>query len=209
MEIIKCANGHWYDMEKSKSCPYCNADVQRKQELQDQVKDAGHYQVTFDSLHEGETVAMKPGGGESVIRLGSRNRMQAGVSASRDPITVGIVSKARGNAYITGWLVGRSGRVKGRDYRLSFGMNFIGSDPNMDVCIREDPNISRQNCSIAYDAKSNSFFIVAEQGSFTYLNGSLLTDSRELTIGDEIKMGDSLFEFIPFCREGHVWEIEE
>lgn len=207
MEMIRCTNGHWYDLEKNKSCPYCSTDEKKRQALMDQVGDPGRFQVTFDSLHEGKTVAMQSYGNETV-RLGSSGRISAGISASRDPITVGIVSKARGNAYITGWLVGRTGKVKGRDYRLSFGMNFIGSDPNMDVCIMEDPSIAGKSCSIAYDVRSNSFFIVSEQGSITYLNGSLLTDAMELKAGDEIKMGECLFEFIPFCREGHTWDIE-
>ena len=66
-----------------------------------------------------------------------------------------------------------------------------------------------KQCCVVYDSLSNRFFLTPGPGAATYLNDSLLENPRELIMGDVIGMGNSKFEFIPFCREGHVWKIEE
>ena len=42
-----------------------------------------------------------------------------------------------------------------------------------------------------------------------YLNGELVREPKLLQLGDRISMGNCVFEFVPFCRDGHVWEVED
>lgn len=127
-----------------------------------------------------------------------------------DQRTIGFFSGAKGNDFVTGWLVCVEGREKGRDYRLHHGFNRIGRSFSMDVQIMEDLEIVEEtHCSIVYDDKSNQFSLLPSHGAITYYQGQLLGGPETLHTGDEIRMGNSCFVFIPFCGEGRVWEKEE
>ncbi|MCC8104047.1 MAG: FHA domain-containing protein [Clostridiales bacterium] len=151
---------------------------------------------------------MDSSGEELNVMLGSLRRPGiSGISAGDDLVTVALFSGRRGNAYVTGWLVSVEGPEKGRDYRIRHGMNWIGSSAAMDIVIYGDPSVAAvRHCSIAYDRKDNRFFVVAGTGTVTYMNGGILTGAQEIKLGDEIGIGQSKYEFIPFCREGHIWE---
>lgn len=127
-----------------------------------------------------------------------------------DQRTVGFFSGAKGNDYVTGWLVCVEGPEKGRDYRLHHGFNRIGRSVSMDVQVLDDPAVTRDNhCSVVYDDKQNLFSVMPSSGALTYYNGQLLTGPEQLKAGDELNLGSSKFEFIPFCREGRIWEKED
>ena len=80
----------------------------------------------------------------------------------------------------------------------------------MDVQVMDDLSITRKNhCSVVYDERGRCFSVVPSSNALTYYNNKLLTKSEILNAGDEIKMGESAFVFIPFCGEDRVWEREE
>lgn len=113
----------------------------------------------------------------------------------------------RKSFYVTGWIVCVNGPAKGESYSIRRGMNWLGRSYDMDLIIMDDPAISRQkHCAVVYDERSNRFFILDGKVGLTYLNGQLLEGSAPLMSGDFIAVGNSKFEFIPFCREGHVWD---
>ncbi len=127
-----------------------------------------------------------------------------------DQRTVGFFSGAKGNDYVTGWLVCLEGPEKGRDYRLHHGFNRIGRSFTMDVQVIDDPAVTRENhCSVVYDDRQNQFSVIPSSGALTYYNGQLLTGPERLKIGDEISLGNSRFELVPSCREGRIWEKED
>lgn len=127
-----------------------------------------------------------------------------------DQRTIGFFSGAKGNDYVTGWLVCLEGPEKGRDYRLHHGFNRIGRSFEMDVQVIDDPAVTREgHCAVVYDDRQNQFSVVPTSGALTYYNGQLLTGPERLKSGDEISLGNSRFEFVPFCREGRVWEKED
>lgn len=206
MAIVRCANGHFYDHDKYKECPYCIKRESERSEIQRNMQNVPQFEVKFDtSINEAVTIA-KPKDGDVQLGVGIRSTA-AGISAGKDPVTIGIFSKHQGKGYVTGWLVAREGPVKGRDYRIYHGMNWIGRNPNMDICISEDLSISQnKHCAVVYDGKSTQFFVVKGNGSLTYVNGELLEDSVPIHLGDTISIGSCQFEFVPFCREGHKWE---
>ncbi|MCC8066365.1 MAG: FHA domain-containing protein [Clostridiales bacterium] len=214
MAIIKCVRGHFYDSSKSDECPYCARTEQETEAFQKVIQNSpnsSYSRAMADMEQEAVTQAWRPVGGMQDIHL--RNGYgtgTAGISAGDEPVTVGLFSPGRGTAYVTGWLVCVDGPGKGRDYRICHGMNWIGSSPVMDIVLYSDAQVAPvRHCSIAYDGKSNRFFAVAGSGSITYYNGSLLEDSHELHPGDELKIGSSTYEFVPFCREGRTWEEKE
>ena len=109
---------------------------------------------------------------------------------------------------VTGWLVCVEGELKGRDFRIHEDNNWIGAGDKNDICLRGAGNVSVQNhCSIIYDRVNIHFFLVGGNGEKTRLNEAPL-GSRPAVInkGDRLRIGDCVFEFIPFCMENHVWK---
>ncbi len=215
MAILRCSRGHYYDSTRFASCPHCGISLDAEQPAEAEQKPAGKQEKArgglFGWLDRDKTVALSPNKelpkeDDHTIALES-----AVLYSSDDDVkTVGFYSGAKGNDYVTGWLVCIEGPEKGRDYRLHHGFNRIGRDPGMDIQIADDPAITRQNhCSIVYDDRGNQFSLVPQGGALTYFKDSLLTKAEMLQMGDLIQMGNSTFEFIPFCRKGRVWEKEE
>lgn len=158
------------------------------------------------TMQEQRTVAMEPTRIPEVEEYVWRAEKQK-IAANDYGRTVGYFSPVRGNDFVTGWLVCTGGPERGRDYRLHHGFNRIGRSMDMDVFVAEDPAISRDtHCSVVYDARANRFYAVPGKGTLTYVNQELLECQHVLTGGDELQIGDSCFEFIPYCREGHTWE---
>lgn len=215
-KIIRCANRHFYDSEKFQECPYCNKEMGNRIEIQRWIMpdDRGQLAgaVYRDSNDKEVTQALEPiETHDRSIRLNdsgsvTQDRIE-GLDADDDPVTVGIFRhQHQGNDLVTGWLVCTSGPDKGRDYRIKHGNNWIGRSQNSDIWMNGDADIaSEKQCAVVYDGKSNTFFIVPGSGAITYVNGKILNKPKKLETGDSIEFGRSKFEFIPFCREGHVW----
>lgn len=202
MELIRCENGHYFDLNKYTSCPYCRKKENETSLLQQKLSQVPAFKITAGNLNEAVTEA-KP-----VHRLscGTDEGTGFAASAGQDSVTVGYFSSRSGTAYVTGWIVCTDGPQKGRDYRIGHGINWVGRRPDMDIYIREDPDIAAErHCALVYDGRGNRFYLLNGKGN-TYLNGNILEQSELLKAGDVIEIGRSTFEFIPFCREGRTWE---
>lgn len=212
MAVVRCPHGHYYDGLKFSSCPHCGISIKAdvsdytEKSIEQEVKSRGGL---FRWLDRDKTVALK----QTVSNEESHTiELEQMMNSSEDENvkTIGFFSSAKGNDFVTGWLVCISGAEKGRDYRLHHGFNRIGRDFGMDVQIADDQMITRKNhCSIVYDDRENKFSLIPSTGTLTYFNNSLLTKTQMLQMGDLVTMGNSTFEFIPFCREGRIWEKEE
>jgi len=107
---------------------------------------------------------------------------------------------------VVGWLVCVRGAERGRDYRLQSGRNFIGRSLDMDVCIREDAAISRDNhASLVYDPRSGRYVLLPGEATETKVNGESLYGIHDLKDGDIIECGETALCFIGFCTEERKW----
>ena len=220
-KIVRCVNGHFYDAQKFDECPYCNKVTENRMEIEQYTTEGGRRFTShstdrnfetpqsFDpvSSYEQNSISRSMRSVSRSLNSVSRNRIEE-IDEDDDPVTVGIFRhQEQGNELITGWLVCVEGPDRGRDYRIRHGNNWIGKSYNSDICIDGDTDIAyEKHCEVVYDAKSNTFFITPEKGTITYVNGQTLNNPQKLETGDSIKIGKSEFEFIPFCREGHVWD---
>ena len=207
--LTKCVNGHYYDADKSKDCPYCRKQEEEQRRISRTLPIRPNGPGTWQE--DGPTVSM-PVPGEVKLDRGTyaKPRGRRGIPAGEEGVTIGIYSPQMGTAYVTGWLVGVEGPVKGRDYRISHGRNSVGCSHQSDICISEGTGIAENgHCIVVYDGRGNQFYLAPGNGTITYRNGELLREPVELSLGDRIGIGDCTFEFVPFCREGHVWEVEE
>lgn len=121
---------------------------------------------------------------------------------------------------VTGWLVCLEGPSKGRDYRIISEKNFLGRAGDMEIRILGDDTINQRNHAIiVYDPEKNKTMILPgdSQGLAYVLDDNDTWDAvfepRELEAGDRIKIGQSIFLFVPLCgkNSGFVfhWKDQE
>ena len=128
-------------------------------------------------------------------------------TALKEGATVGVYNVHNGTRLLTGWLVAVSGPYRGRDYRLYGGWNKIGRGIDMDIYMPDDLKLSKsEHAAVVCDSKKGAFYLVSRQGSLTYLNGQMVSDSVRINTGDNIEAGDSRFIFMAFCTEERRWE---
>lgn len=201
--ITRCNNGHWYDTGVHKECPHCRQAGERlgirinDMEEDDKTVSLAESDLTLEA--ELADIINSP-----VIQA------EGGLSAEDDDKTVafGFFGMAKMSP-VTGWLVCMNGTDRGRDHRLHAGKNFIGRGTSMDVLLVEDKAVARdKHCSVIYDPKGDVFYVSREGGNLVYLNGKVLDTSAQLNEGDTITVGNTELLFIPFCREGRIWEKE-
>lgn len=198
MALTECANGHLYDMDQYAACPYCKGSINRVEFGPKNVSGVGRtvgFGVSAPVSEVGATVAP----------IGYNRACGPGNDTGK---TVAVLQKDFIREPVVAWLVCIEGVEKGRDYRITAKNNSIGRSEAMDICIRGDTAISRENhARIAYDGKHNNFyFIPAESVNNVYINDEPAYVPVQLKKGDIIELGESRFIFIPFCDEVFNWQ---
>lgn len=198
MALTECANGHLYDDSQYQTCPYCNT---------------GTNQVVFGA-GVGKTVGVGAGPAPAAVEIGatvapaSYNRAGRPDSDRDTGKTVAVLQKSFSREPVTGWLVCVEGAEKGKDYRIAAKINSIGRGENMDICIKGDATISRENhARLAYDGKHNDFHLIpAESINSIYINDEPVYVPTRVKEGDIIELGESKFRFIAFCDDTFNWK---
>lgn len=213
MAFTECANGHIYDSDQYVSCPYCNG-----------VGNRIEFGVNADS-GIGKTAPIGgfgPSGGVSVVG-GQSDRSEIGATVAPQSYrkageekedtgkTVGVFQRSMNMEPVVGWLVCIEGPEKGKDFRILAKNNTIGRGEKMDICIKGDTTISRENhARLAYDDKHNSFHLIpAESTNNIYLNEEPIFIPTKLEAYNLIEFGESKFLFVPFCNEKFTWKDSE
>lgn len=182
MAVKQCENGHYYDDTKYESCPHCSKASDGLSSFADEKTVA---KVSYDMIRE---------------------ELTQYIDSNGDGKTISIFTKSAGADPVVGWLVCQDGAEKGRDYRLHSGRNFVGRADKMDVIIKDDPEISRENhCSIIYEPKAGSFMLVPGQGTIVFMNGKRLDSPVVMEADSLIEIGSTKFIFIPYCKGDRKW----
>lgn len=188
-QMKRCPAGHYFDPSLHSTCPYCG------------VPDLN---ITATQPFKIDTT-----GGEEVTVAGGAPLKAAAAKADKaEGVTVGYYHKAMGIDPVVGWLVCIEGVNRGRDYRLHSERNFIGRSEKMDVCIRGEETVSRENHAIiTFNPRGNSFKLQPGDGrGLVYLNGEDVDMPTKLKSYDTIELGQSKFLFISMCGENFKWE---
>lgn len=214
---VKCKSGHWYDPNMHRSCPHCKrAGEQLRLVLDDAQEDDRTVSIAEVDVSLGNQLEKLSAAGS----LGSEGGLGMAGENPMPGLAVGYQEEQEGDRTVsfgffgmgsekpvTGWLVCTAGEVKGQDYRLHAGKNFVGRSPSMDVVLAEDKAVSRnQHCSITYDPVGNGFYIVPAGGNIVFYNGEMIEKVEKLRLGDKIQIGNTKLVFVPFCQEGITWE---
>lgn len=204
MALTECGNGHLYDSDQYASCPYCNGGGNRID-----------FGVGGDSAI-GKTAPVGAGFGPVLqrtaggIEIGATVAPQSYHNQQEEDVgkTVGVLQKNMKLEPVVGWLVCIEGTDKGKDYRICAKNNTIGRSEKMDICIKGDTTISRENhARLAYDEKHNIFHLIpAESTNNIYLNDEPIYIPAKLAAYDIIEFGETKLLFVPFCCEKFTWK---
>ena len=197
MNLIKCNNGHYYDGDKFDYCPHCagigsndpagdmtvSIDITPNQEM---AKDLDQTEPLTEPKTEAGVMHTIPDDTEK---------------------TVGFYSSEVGVEPVVGWLVCTEGRYRGQSFNLYHGKNYIGRNSDMDVCLKNDPSVSRnRHAIICYDSKERIFFAQpGESRELFYVNDSVVLTDVQLKDKDRISVGEATLVFVPFCSEDFTW----
>lgn len=215
MAFTECGNGHLYDSDQYATCPYCNGGGNRIEFGTAGTSDIGKTAPVGGGFGASAGAAASVGGapagigaaeiGATVAPQSYRKKQEEEEDAGK---TVGVFQKSMKLEPVVGWLVCIEGVDKGKDYRIWAKNNTIGRSEKMDICIKGDTTISRENhARLAYDEKHNNFHLIpAESTNNIYLNDEPIYIPTKLGSYDVIEFGESKFLFVPFCNERFTWQ---
>ncbi len=184
----RCNNGHFYDSDKYKQCPYCGI-------------------ANMDASRTMPIVQPREPELDTAVAVAATEATPLAGTQKDDGKTIGIFQKTKGIDPVVGWLVCIEGPDKGKDFRIKSERNFIGRDAHMDISLTGDQSVSRENHAIiSFNPKNGVFRIIpGESRGLVYLNDDELFAPAEIEKGDIIELGGSKLKFIPFCDEGFSW----
>lgn len=215
MTITECGRGHVYDSTQYSTCPYCNGESSvinfggeefRGENFERTVAPGmGGTSRQFNqpsstqSLNFTQGAADEPG--KTVAPGSYRKRVE------EENKTVGVFKKEHDIDPVVGWLVCIEGPEKGKDYHLWARINTIGRSDKMDVCIRNDITISKENhARLAYDPKHNNYKLIpADSTNNIYLNEEPVYTPMQIEAYDIIELGTCKLVFVPLCSERFEW----
>ena len=184
VEMKRCEKcGSFYNQAKDPVCPHCSGA---------QAESDKTMPVT-----QGVTVPMTGGRATSVPYGGTVD----------DGRTLPVFRMETGIDPVVGWLVCVSGSEMGRDYKIHSDNNYMGRSEKMDICIRGDETISRENhATITYDGRERVFYFTpGESRSIVRLNGKAVMMTNEIKAYDKIELGITELMFIPVCGAAFDW----
>ena len=193
MEMRKCINGHYYDASVHQECPYCSNRASGGMTLPlEENGESLTIPLTTDSNSDGHTAA---------LNYAINN------ADSDESRTVALIKEEKGIDPVVGWIICVEGNEKGRDYRIHADNNYIGRSSRMDICIRGDETVSRDNHAvISYDTVDNTYYFSPGDGrAIVRLNEKALFQTSEIKAYDKITIGKSSFLFIPLCGDEFHW----
>lgn len=236
MNLKRCENGHFYDVDKYVSCPHCQGiSANGDDDMGATMK------FTQSGTQQGVTIpattAFTDNSSYDDDRTWGQIQETVPVSESyTDPLSVKHIITLHDPMFpphpideddsvtqrfypndmktepVVGWLVCISGEDAGTDFALKTGRNFIGRSANMDIVLAGDKSVSREKHAILlYEPRKREF--LAQPGDsreLFYVNDEVVLNTEKLNAYDKLLIGNTELLFVPFCGEKFAWEdIEE
>lgn len=215
MAFVECGNGHIYDAGQYQFCPYCNGGMNRVEfnqgggsQIGKTVPAGGGYvdQATPAQVYGAEEI------GATVAPQSYRAAAAENAAVNNEPDdtgkTVAVFKKAMNIEPVVGWFVCIEGPDKGKDFRILAKNNSIGRGEKMDICIKGDTTISRENhARLGYDEKHNAFHIIpGDSANNIYLEDEPIYVPTKLAAYQVVELGETKLMFVPFCNERFTWK---
>lgn len=203
IKMVSCPNGHYYNASIHATCPQCGG---------------GQPMGATESVGNGSFIPTMPlGGGYSSDPGPTGGGMGGTVGPTFGDGSIGDTGKtiigglddsfSQGSQEpVVGWLVCISGPMRGRDFRVHAGYNYIGRQTG-DILLPDDNQISRQNhAMIAYDNMDHAYFFGPSGGrNLVRVNGKTVFNATEIHNYDVITLGTSHLMFVGLCGTHFDW----
>lgn len=204
--LTQCPQGHFYNAAIYSRCPHCDGTLpEHFSETVDlgnanpQADTAGGFPPTMSPVMESS------GGYRSLNSQGSDN-----MNPFSSPTIIGGEAAAENQVEpVVGWLVCIDGSVKGTDFRIHAGYNYIGREIG-DIHIQGDLQISRQNhAMIAFDSSDGVYYVGPSAGrNLMKVNGKTILNAVEIKSYDVISIGNTKLMFVALCGPHFDWNKE-
>lgn len=202
-QLEQCPNGHYYNSALHPTCPICaQGSIPPTEPFPATSAPGGTY--TADPPYMAENPGFPRTEPVSVDRSVSTP------STPFQPTMIGSDLNVPGGVEpVVGWLVCVEGPMRGNDYRLHAGYNYIGRELG-DVRISGDQQISRQNhAMVAFDDADGIYYAGPSAGrNLLKVNGKTVLNAVELNRYDIISIGTTKLMFVPLCGEHFSWKKE-
>lgn len=190
MKAVRCENGHFYDANKYRACPYCH-----------------------EELRYGAAPSRSGNSGDDEkTSVASYNHTDNSMTDAREETRILFEAQGFTKEPPAGWLVCVKGADKGKGFRVYNGQNTIGRGESSRISL-SDTKISRKvpAASILYDALNMAFYISHGDSNaelITYLNGQPVFELTLLAPYDRITIGDTVLVFVPLCSDEFSWDYK-
>lgn len=217
MEIVRCANSHFYDAEKYSSCPICAEKNGGSKETASDILTTSYFADNSFGDNIGTTTAVDDFDRtmpiSPITTAASAGNPNAKIDdyGSTQPADVFVVDPASDNKGVfnpvVGWLVCIQGASRGADFQIHSQYNYIGRAKHMDICIPTDPHISAEKAAVlAYDNTEKTFFFSPGSGhNLVRVNGSVVMAPVVLKAYDVLTIGKTQLLFVPLCGDHFDW----
>lgn len=187
IKMFQCPNGHYYNAAMHSVCPECGQSASGAINPTIGVGTGGGI---------GATVGVDNGGNVSPVVEGYEPTIIGGDNFNSEMMAEPVV----------GWLVCVEGPMKGKDYRIHGGYNYIGREEG-DIHIHGDNQISRQNhAMIAYDSGDHRYYFGPSGGrNLIKVNGKTILNAVEVNNYDILTIGTSKMMFVGLCGPHFDW----
>ena len=195
IKMIECPNGHYYNGAVHASCPECS----KRGETNFPSTTAPN--VSAGSAPVPETIGQTmPANNRDVVAGGPVNPFSV-------PTTPG--GNLAGDSQVepvVGWLVCIEGPLRGVDFRIHAGYNYIGREEG-DIHIHGDSQISRQkHAVISFYAKRQTFHVGPADGrNIIELNDEPVFNSVEMKSYDVLTIGSTKLMLVAMCGNRFNW----
>ena len=214
IKMVNCPNGHYYNAALHNVCPECGAAGTGGSP----AASAGNFGKTEAPYADnfGRTEAPGAGGGSGIgPTIAADVSLHDTPAASADPFghtVIGEEESSKGSypertAPVAGWLVCIEGPLRGTDFRIHNGYNYIGREEG-DIHIQGDMQVSRKNhAMVAYDSSERAYYVGPAEGrNLIKVNGKTVMNPAVLNAYDIISIGTTKLMFVPLCGPHFSWE---
>ncbi len=210
VKLVECPNGHFFDVNVHKVCPYCGQKASHAALNVTQPAGNGATPGAGVTQHDsGNFVETRIPGGPHIGGQASRT-MPADNNNEND--SFGKTRPSRPDYEedqiepVVGWLVCIEGPMKGQDFRLHDGYNYIGRESG-DIVIQGDSTISRQKHAIvSFYSKRGNFYVGPGDGrNIIELNDEPVMSPVVLESYDVITLGNTKLLLIAMCGKRFSW----
>ena len=222
IKMSTCPNGHSFNADIYARCPECGAAPMEGGQAAGGYG-GGDYPKTMDPREAGGSY-----GGGSFPKTKDPRDASGGYGGGEFPKTtppgVGKVSGGPATPFsvptqaavdlrhgvgaepVVGWLVCIEGPMRGMDFRIHDGYNFIGREEG-DIRIQGDNAISRQkHAVVAFYSKRNSFHVGPADGrNIIELNDEPVFNHVQMENYDVITVGNTKLMLVGMCGDRFNW----